>query len=417
MSALLSWTDALQRVLAAAEPLPTESIDTTAAACGRVLAVSLLAPWDLPQAPVSTMDGYAVRADDLRTSVVLAIAGESAAGHPARGVLPAGHAMRISTGAVLPEGADTVVPQEDTTCDDATLTVDLQRFGEIRAGRWVRARGSDFAKDEVVLASGQCLGPGDVALAAATGHETLVVHRRPVVAIVSTGDELVPLGTRPGPGQIVSSNALMLAAQIEAAGGVAIDHGIARDDPDALRAVLAEALRADVVVTSGGVSVGEHDHVARTFAELGCTFDFHGIAVRPGKPLAFGSTGSTLVFGLPGNPASSLTTFALFVRPALRRLLGVRGDVRPATIDVTLRNAAAGAGKRTHFVRARLHPDGTATIIRTQIAGDLRSIRDFDAFVEVPAGVHEIPAGERARALLFDPWWIERRSDVADQEA
>jgi molybdopterin molybdotransferase len=357
------------------------------------------------------MDGYAARAADIAAaSPVLAIVGESAAGRPAAETLPAGHAMRISTGAVLPEGADIVVPQEDTDRDGNTLRIDRQRFGEVRAGRWLRARASDFAEGEVVLTAGQTLGPGDVALAASTGHETLVVHRRPVIAIVSTGDELVPLGTRPAPGQIVSSNGFMLAAQVEDAGGIVVDHGIAPDDPAALRRALAEALRADVVVTSGGISVGDHDLVGRTFTDLGCAFAFHGVALRPGKPTAFGRAGSTLVFGLPGNPASSLTTFALFVRPALRRLLGVRGDVRPATLAVQLRNEAEGAGRRAHFVRARLHTDGTATILATQVSGDLRSIRDFDAFVEVPAGVGSIPAGGRAQALLFDPWWMERRT-------
>jgi molybdopterin molybdotransferase len=410
MSALPSWDDALQRVLDATEPLACETVDTPACS-GRVLAVPVHAPWDLPQRSVSMMDGYAVRAEDLEVeSPVLVVAGESAAGRPASESLARGHAVRISTGAVLPEGADIVVPQEDTERDGATLRVDRQRFGEVRPGRWLRRRGSDFAEGEMVLAAGQYLGPGDIALAAATGHETLAVHRRPVVAIVSTGDELVPLGTRPAPGEIVSSNGFMLAAQVEAAGGIAVDHGIAPDDPSALRRVLADALRADVVVTSGGISVGEHDLVERTFVELGCAFAFHGVALRPGKPTAFGRAGGTLVFGLPGNPASSLTTFALFVRPALRRLLGVRGDVRPATVEVGLRNAAGGAGRRAHFVRARLHTDGTATILASQVSGDLRSIRDFDAFVEVPAGVASIPAGGRARALLFDPWWMERRS-------
>jgi molybdopterin molybdotransferase len=410
MSSLPAWRDALQQVLAAADALPCETVDT-AACSGRVLAVSVHAPWDLPQAAVSTMDGWAVRAADVDTDdPVLAIAGESAAGRPSDRALRSRHAIRISTGAVLPDGADMVVPQEDTTRDGAQLRIDRARFGEVVAGRWLRARGSDFTEGEVVLESGLLLGPGDLALAASTGHETLVVHRRPVVAIVSTGDELVPLGTRPAPGQVVSSNGLMLAAQIEAAGGIAADRGIAPDDPIALRDALEDALQADIVVTSGGISVGDHDLVARTFADLGCAFEFHGVALRPGKPVAFGRAGGTMVFGLPGNPASSLVTFALFVRPALRRLLGVRGDVRPATIPVTLRNPAEGSGRRAHFVRARLHADSTATILASQVSGDLRSIRDFDAFVEVPAGVEAIPAGGRADAVLFDPWWMERRT-------
>lgn len=318
--------------------------------------------------------------------------------------LTAGETARVSTGAVLPSGADLVIPQEDVEATRGGITVDLAAFGEIRPGRWVRHRGSELRDRDVVLETGRRLGAADLAVAASTGNTSVRVHARPRVAIVSTGDELVPRGTVPPAGKVVSSNDLLLAAAVVQAGGIPIDCGIAPDDPDGLRTALARAMTHDFVVTSGGISVGDHDLVARTFAQLGIEWAVHGILLRPGKPLAFGSGQGTHVFGLPGNPASSWVTFCLFVAPAIRRHLGVRGDLLPPTTAVELRNPAPGAGGRAHLVRAELHGDGTATALSSQSSGDVRSMGGADALLEVPAGTAALAAGTSTRAFLLNPW-------------
>lgn len=406
----LPWRDALARILTATPPLEPVDRPTTADLHGCVLAKPAAARWNLPPTNVSVMDGYAAHSGDLEGDqpVVLKLAGESAAGHPMNTVLPRGHVARISTGAVLPEGADIVVPQEDTRREGDRLHVDLEAFGDVTPLRWVRAAGSDVRRDETVLFAGQRLLAGDLAMAASAGHTTLTIHPPPRVAIVSTGDELLAREQTPSqgprPGSIISSNDLMLAAAVRDAGGTPIDLGIAPDDPQGLAAVLREALRHDVVLTTGGVSVGDHDLVAETFSSLGVTFDFHGIALRPGKPLAYGRGGNTVVLGLPGNPASAWVTFRLFGAPTIAKLRGERDCEAPASIEVRLRNRARGAGRRTHMLRAQLFDDGTASILDTQVSGNLRSLCRVDALIEVPAGLAEIAAGEQAVAFPMHPF-------------
>ena len=205
----------------------------------------------------------------------------------------------------------------------------------------------------------------------------------------------------PPAGKVVSSNDLLLAAAIAQTGAVPVDCGIAPDEPEGLRRSLAHALSCDFVVTTGGISVGDHDLVARTFETLGITWAVHGIALRPGKPLAFGSGGGRHVFGLPGNPASAWVTYALLVAPALRRHMGVRGSLHPPTAKVILRNTAKGAGRRAHLVRVRLHEDGTATVLQSQTSGDVRSMGGADALVEVPPDTAELPAGTQTLAFIL----------------
>ncbi|MCY0991947.1 molybdopterin molybdotransferase MoeA [Nannocystis sp. ILAH1] len=458
----LELADALARVLSACAPLPGER-RALPAARGRVLAEALHARWAMPGADVSTMDGWAVRAADLspgtarfgadgridmspgtvsamssgsagaggratgrpagdlssgtaaspiatgrtdlspRTAEVeLAVLGESAAGHPSAAVVGSGQAMRISTGAVLPPGADAVVAQEDVRRQGERLWIDLGRAGEIRPGHFVRRAGSDLTAGVEILSPRTALRPGDLALAAGAGHADVLVHRPPRVAVLCTGDELVDIGCPPGHGQVVSSNGLMLALQAEAAGAEVRDLGRVGDEPEALRRALADAAAsADVVLVSGGISVGDHDLVWPALLALGAEPIFRRVRLRPGRPLAFARLGDARVFALPGNPASTYVGFELFARPALRRLAGHLQVERPRR-RVVLAAPAEGAGRRTHCVRARL-VDGRAEPLPSQVSGALTSLRGCDLLVLVPPGPG-LPAGAEADALvLADP--------------
>lgn len=394
---------AVARVLAECAPLPAEPAAPLEAR-GRVLAADLHARWPLPGADVSTMDGWAVRAADLSsgTSALLDIAGESAAGHPLAAALPPGSAARISTGAVLPPGADAVVAQEDTERRGDRLHVDLARAGAVAPGHFVRRAGSDVAGGDLLLSAGDLVSAGDLALAVAAGHAALPVHRAPRVAILCTGDELVAPGCTPGHGQVVSSNGPLLAALIADAGALPRDLGLVGDDPDALRDALARAAAsADVVLTSGGISVGDHDLVYPALHALGLRPAFRRVRLRPGRPLTFGRLGDALVFALPGNPASTFVGFHLFVRPALRRLAGHPRPLRPLR-RIVLAAAADGAGKRAHYVRARLQA-GRAAPLPNQASGALTSLRACDALLAIPPGPG-LPAGAEVDALVLrDP--------------
>jgi molybdopterin molybdotransferase len=401
MIELLRVADAQAAVLDRASALPAIDVPT-AQACGRVLAEAVHARWDLPARDVSIMDGWAVRTTDLAshpdTRIELAVVGESAAGHPSAIELQPGQTTRISTGAVVPAGADAVVPREDATVQDQVVCIDLGLTGEMRPGRFVRARASDIAKDERLLRAGTLLRPGSIAAAASCGHELLRVHRQPRVAILGTGDELVAIGATPAPGQVVSSNGIMLAALVREAGGVPVDLGDVGDQEAPLEAALRRGLQADVLVTSGGISVGDHDLVHAALERLGAQTIFRGVALQPGKPTTFLQASECLAFALPGNPASTLVAFELFVRPTLRRMGGWRADPRRTVVQVRLGAPAPGNLRREHYVRAR-RIDDEAWPLASQLSGNLRSIADYDLLLRIPAGVRELPAGASCEAL------------------
>ncbi|HEX9243234.1 MAG TPA: gephyrin-like molybdotransferase Glp, partial [Anaeromyxobacter sp.] len=324
---MLTPAAALSRILAVladVAPLPGERVPL-AEALGRALAEDLVAATDLPAFDASTMDGYALRSGDARRAGArLPVAFEVFAGKPAPGPLPAGACCRIFTGAPLPEGADAVEPQEEVRRKGGAAVLARPAV----RGRFVRRRGSDVARGTVAARAGSELDPGTIALAAGLGRPELAVHRRPRVAILPTGDEVVPVGTHPAPGQIVETNGHALAAAARAVGAEPILLPAAGDDPRALRRALAATRGVDALVTTGGVSVGERDLVRAALAAAGARLDFWRVAMRPGKPFAFGRWGRTAVFGLPGNPTSALVTFELFVRPALRALAGLSGAGR-----------------------------------------------------------------------------------------
>ncbi|MEA2437555.1 MAG: molybdopterin molybdotransferase [Thermoleophilaceae bacterium] len=391
MADLISIAEARERVLAAVRPLPAEEVALDAA-LGRVLGEEVRSEEDLPPFDSSAMDGFAVVAGPAGE---LPVVGESRAGRPAERPLEPGEAMRISTGAAVPEGADAVVPVERVEAD----TDGRVRVPATRPGAHIRRAGEDVRAGTPVIAAGTELDPAGVAVLAALGHASVRCGGVPRVAVLVTGDELVEPGRPLGPGQIRDSNAYALAAQATRAGARVASRGIVRDDRDATEAAFARALEeADVVIGSGGVSVGPHDHVKPALAALGVEERFWGVRLKPGKPTWFGQADDgTLVFGLPGNPVSAMITFHLFARPALRALAGAgaAGGTRArAVLDVPLpRNAS-----REEVVRCRLESrDDGWHVQPTKEQGShvLTSMLGASAYALVPEGEGELRAGDR----------------------
>ena len=394
MTSLLSIEEALARVLARARPLEAEPVPVDEAA-GRVLAADVAARVDLPPFSSSAMDGYAIRAADVpgRLPVVARVA----AGVPAERPLAAGEAMEISTGGAVPEGADSVVPIEVVVLVDSSIEVEHA----VDAGAHVRPPGGDVKAGDALLATGTRLGAAQVGALAAAGWASVPCGRRPRVAVLSTGTELRQPGEALGPGQIYESNRPMLAAALGAAGARVEAIAPVADDEESHRVALAQGLECDVLVSSGGVSVGPHDLVRRVLAALGVEEDFWGVAVRPGKPLAFGTRGRTLVFGLPGNPVSALVGFELFVRPAL---LALQGAARPGPCyeHGRLVSPLRRRAERDDLARARLLPDADAALLEPVAGQESHMIvraAGADALVLVPRGEGELAAGADVRYL------------------
>jgi molybdopterin molybdotransferase len=392
----LTIEEALAAVLSRVRPLGDELLPLELAA-GRVLAEAARAEVDLPPFPSSAMDGYAVRADD--TPGLLPVSFRIAAGRPATEPLRAGEAMGIATGGAVPDGADAVVPIEEVSERDGMVDVP----GTVEAGRHVRPRGGDVASGSVVLEPGVVLTPARVGALAAAGIPRVRCARRPRVAVLTTGTELRSAGQPLGPGQIYESNGPMLAAALESAGAEVQRLAAVPDDEAAHRAALAQALGADVAVTSGGVSVGPHDLVRAVAAELGVEEVFWGVAMRPGKPLSFGVCGDTLVFGLPGNPVSSLVGAELFVRPALLALQGAL-EPGPRWLSGVLVAAAGRNGRRDELARARSSErDGVVSLelVTGQESHMIVRAAAADALVHIPRGEGELAAGAPVRYLAL----------------
>jgi molybdopterin molybdotransferase len=380
--ALLSVADALALVLAEAMPLPAEPAGLLEAV-GRVLTADLAALRTQPPADVSAMDGYAVRAADVATAPArLTVIGEVAAGRPFDRAVGPGETARIFTGGVLPDGTDTVVIQEVTERDGDAVIV---RRPETQ-GRHVRPKGLDFRAGSVLLAKGDRLTARGIALAGAMNHATVPVHRRPRMAVLATGDELVAPGTTPAPGQIVYSNGYALMAIGRHEGAEVIDLGVAPDRLDATIAAVRRAREAgvDILVTTGGASVGDYDFVQQAFAAEGMALSFWKVALRPGRPLMHGRLGGMQVLGLPGNPVSAFACAVLFLVPLLRRLAG-RHDIVPMTESAVLGHALKANDERQDYLRATLEtgPDGVkvATPFRSQDSSMLVPLAHADCFV------------------------------------
>lgn len=381
---MLSVTDAQQRILSAFSPLIGEVVGIDRA-MGRVLAVPVVARLSQPPAAVSAMDGYAVRAADIAALPArLRITGKIAAGTAPAMSLKAGEAVRIFTGAVLPDSADTIVIQEN--CDQEGDCV-VVREGSTQFGQHVRAAGNDFRQGDLGIDSGRVLSARDIALASAMNWPSVTVTRRPRVALLSTGDELQHPGEPLGPTQIIASNSLGLAAFVTACGGDPINLGIARDNMADLHRALDGARNADILVTTGGASVGELDLIQQALKDKGATLDFWKIAMRPGKPVMFGMLGALPILGLPGNPVSALVTATLFLRPALQHMLGKKmADNAPAFARLGV--ALKANDQRQDYVRATLsrRADGSllAAPFSKQDSAMLSLIAKADALIIRP---------------------------------
>jgi molybdopterin molybdotransferase len=397
VGALLTLEQAQALVLTRAHVLASEAVSVQQAA-GRVTAEPAQALVDLPPFRSSAMDGFAVRAADLPGT--LPVVEQIAAGRPAGRALAPGEAMAISTGGVVPEGADSVIPIEYVVQHDNKIEA-----GEaIRQGSNVRPRGGDVAAGDVIVGVGVRLGPAQVGALAAAGVATVECARRPRVAILATGSELAAPGAALAPGQIYESNGLMLAASLAAVGGDIDALPVVADDESAHRAALERGLAADVLVTSGGVSVGPHDLVRAIEAELGVEEVFWRVAIKPGKPVSFGVRGETLVFGLPGNPVSSLVGCELFVKPALRALQG-QHDPLPRIESGLLAAALQRNDARDEFVRARSRLDQNGVLLEPLSGQESHMIARAaaaDALVHVPRGDGELAAGSRVAWIRLD---------------
>jgi molybdopterin molybdotransferase len=396
---MLTYEEALAQILGQTSPL--SPIHTALAnALGQVLAEDLITPHDLPPFDNSSMDGFAVRAADIADAgAVLPVQGDIAAGALLVPMLTPHMALRIMTGAPLPDGADTVVPVEDTQARaDGIAFLERAEYGQ-----HIRRAGEEVERGAVVVPCGARLRPAEIGMAATIGRAEILAYPKPRVAIVSTGDELVAPGTKLQRGQIYNSNAYALGAQVEEAGGIVTHKLHARDTPDALRATFDACAGADMLITSGGVSVGDFDYVKAVFAERG-TVDFWRVAIRPGKPLAFGRWDKTLFFGLPGNPVSSMVTFELFVRPALRKLAGHTDLARPIATARLTEEASHTPGRRSYQRAVVVHENGKYSVRTTgsQGSGMLGSMVLANALLVLPSETEVFPSGTEITVLLLD---------------
>ena len=398
---MLSVEDARARILAAIEPLPAEVVSVERA-LGRVLATDVTARVTQPPRDVSAMDGYAVRAPDVAAAPArLRVIGEIPAGGDFGRAIGPGEAVRIFTGAPLPEGADTIVIQENTARDGDQVTVQQAE----PAGRWVRPAGLDFRAGSVGLRAGRRLTARDVGLAAAMNRPWLSVRRKPRVAVLATGNEVVLPGEELDGSQIVSSNGYALSAFIEACGGEPLHLGVAPDTTDGLRQMLSGAAQADLLLTSGGVSVGEHDLVQTVLREMGAELGFWKIAMRPGKPLMLAALHGTPVVGLPGNPVSGLVCSVLFVRPAIDRMLGREAPAEPRLPALAGRELGEN-GPRRDYMRCSLTRDGAGNRVATpfdkQDSSMLSRLAEADGLlVRAPHAV-ALPAGSPVEVVPLD---------------
>jgi molybdopterin molybdotransferase len=395
--------EAQSLVYARAHPLEARSVRLSEAALGLVLAEDIRADLDMPPFTKALMDGYAARSADLADSPTsLVVIEEVTAGKTPQHTVGVGQATRIMTGAPLPQGADCVVAIEQSQADSPDRVQILQ--AGVRSGQHMLERGREMRSGEVVLKPGARLRPQELGLLAVVGRTEASIHPRPRVAVLPTGDEIVDPGAKPGPGQIRNSNGPMLAAQVARAGAEVITLDVAQDTKDSLRQLVVEGIKADVLLLSGGVSSGKLDLVPGILEELVVEAHFHKVFMKPGKPLFSGTRGRALIFGLPGNPVSSLICFELFVRPALARLMGIAG-AQPATVTARLKQSFRHRSDRPTYHPATLVFDETGPVVDPSPwfgSADLRGLTQSNAFVIFPPADEQFAAGRLFPTLVVD---------------
>ncbi|MEK1873353.1 MAG: gephyrin-like molybdotransferase Glp [Rhizobium altiplani] len=401
---LLPVAEAQERLLSRAEPIETLETVPLPEADGRVLATDVAARLTQPPFDASAMDGYALRGDEApEPGTELKLIGMSSAGHGFEGVVGKGETVRIFTGAPVPSGADSVLLQEDAEKIEGGIRTTFA----VRPGQHVRPRGQDFVEGEAVLKAGTVLDFSRLTVAAGMNHATLDVWRKPVVALLATGDELLPPGSSPAPAQIIASSTFGIAAMARKAGAEVLDLGIVPDDKAAISAAVERARRADVdvIVTLGGASVGDHDLVQATLLASGMKLDFWRIAMRPGKPLMVGSLGETHVIGLPGNPVSSLVCGILFLEPLIRKLASLPPVRREATVEAaaTLR----ANDQRQDYVRATLSRSSSGALatkpFTKQDSSMMKIFAEADCLIVRPPHAPELPAGSPCPVIMLRP--------------
>ncbi|EJB02592.1 molybdenum cofactor synthesis domain protein [Rhizobium leguminosarum bv. trifolii WSM597] len=401
---LLPVAEALSRLLSRATPVAASETLLLAEAEGRVLAVDLKSGITQPPFDASAMDGYALRRDDApEPGAVLKVIGTSAAGHGFEGSVGKGEAVRIFTGAPVPAGADSVLLQEDAEKIEDGVRTNFP----VRQGQHVRPRGQDFTEGEAVLAAGTVLDFSRLTVAAGMNRPDVKVLKRPLIAILATGDELLPPGSTPGPSQIIASNTFGIAALARKAGADVLDLGIVPDDKARITAAIdaARAAKADVIVTLGGASVGDHDLVQATLIEAGMQLDFWRIAMRPGKPLMVGSFGETYVLGLPGNPVSSLVCSLLFLEPLIRKLASLPPVRREAMVEAA--TPLRANDHRQDYIRAKLSKSAAGTWLAEafgkQDSSMMKVFAQADCLIIRPPHAPELPAGAPCPVMLLRP--------------
>lgn len=406
---MISLEKALSQILNVIQPLGLEKIsllDTL----GRVIGEDILAPRPIPPKDNSAMDGYALCWEDTRGTsrekpVILEVIEDIPAGSIPCKTVGKGQAVRIMTGAPVPEGADAVMRMEDTEKDGKQVRI----FVEAAKGQDIRLAGEDVRKGEKVINRGDILRPAEIGMLAALGRSFISVYQKPLVAILATGDELVDVDENPSPWQIISSNSYALAAQVLDCGATPLQIGIAKDTREDLTAKFKEALRADLIISSGGVSVGDYDLVKEIMKEVGNRMQFWQVAMRPGKPLAFGAMNSVPLFGLPGNPVSSMVSFEQFVRPSILKMMGYRNLFRRTVRAELIESIEKKKGTR-HFIRARVtFEDSRYRAIPTgdQGSGILKSMVQANGLIVLPEDVTSVTAGETVIVQLLDQSLIQ----------
>jgi len=394
-----TFEEARKIILDSVVSLGVEKVEILSAV-GRVLAEDVAAPWDMPLWDNTAMDGYAVHAADCPETATLKLAGFLPAGDHMTAEVELGTAVKIMTGAPIPPGADAVVPYEETEEQGGRVFIKTA----VKPGDHIRFKGEDVKTGETVLPAGTLLRPSEISMLASFGKIFVPVHRKVRVAILSTGDELLEPGEALAPGKIINSNSLALAAAVMQAGGIPIMLGIARDNRDSLREKLVEGLRADVLITSAGVSAGDCDYVRDVLSELMVTQAFWKVDIKPGRPTAFGLRDGKPVFSLPGNPVSSLLTFEEFVRPALLKMMGHSRVLRPMVTAILKEGIRKKTG-RVNFIRVAVEQENGKFIVQSagkQDTGFLRTLLLADGIAVIPADQGDLKAGDRVDVHLLN---------------